>query len=169
MSEPRRERRDRTPPGDGPTARKADRPLSYWTTVARLTFEDDFHRLLDEAGISQKELADRTGTSPAYISKVLKGEAGNFQIETMAKLARAVDGIVQIHVVKDGREVTRVMSYREAARLDDRRSRPRSVSAGTESVSNVLHFEPGDDSAKRGGDPGPESGGEHSAETAADG
>ena len=96
-----------------------DRPLSYWITVARMGFENDFHRLFDELGISQEELAVRLESSPAYVSKVLNGTAGNFQLSTMAKWARAIDAIVQIRLIKDGKEVVRVLDVETAIRLED--------------------------------------------------
>jgi transcriptional regulator with XRE-family HTH domain len=98
-----------------------EHPLSYWVSLARMGFENDFHRLFDELGISRAELAKRLGTSPEYVTKVLNGSAGNFQLSTMAKWARALGAIVQIRLIKEGEEVVRVVDYETAAELDDRR------------------------------------------------
>ena len=96
-----------------------DRPLSYWVSVARMGFENDFNRLFDELGISRAELANRVDSSPAYVSKVLNGTAANFQLSTMAKWARAIGAVVQIRVVQEGKEVVRVVDYETARMLDD--------------------------------------------------
>lgn len=95
-----------------------ERPLSHWVAVARMGFERDFQRIFRELGITQTALAERIGTSAAYVSKVLNGKAKNFQLETMAKLARAVGASVQISLVRDGRETVRVVDYDTAALLD---------------------------------------------------
>lgn len=96
-----------------------EHPLSYWVTLARMGFENDFHRLFNELGISRAELAKRLGTSPEYVTKVLNGSAGNFQLSTMTKWARALGAIVQIRLIKEGEEVVRVVDYETAAKLDD--------------------------------------------------
>jgi len=77
-----------------------EEPLSYWVTVARMGFEDDFHRLFEELGISQAELAKRLPASEAYVSRFLNGIAGNCNLQTMTKWARAVGGVVQVRVIK---------------------------------------------------------------------
>ncbi len=96
-----------------------DEPLSYWVAVARMGFEDDLHRILDQLGISRAELAKRLGATPAYVSKVLNGSDANYTIETMAKWARSLGAIAQIRLVIDGKEVVRVVDYEIAGVLDD--------------------------------------------------
>jgi transcriptional regulator with XRE-family HTH domain len=54
-------------------------------------------RLLRQAGIRNGDLAARLGTSPAYVTKVLRGDV-NLTIETMVKLARAAGGMVHVHI-----------------------------------------------------------------------
>jgi transcriptional regulator with XRE-family HTH domain len=100
-----------------------EHPLSHWVTLAGMGFENDFHRLFNELGISHAELAKRIGTSPEYVTKVLNGAAGNFQLNTMAKWARALGAIVQIRLIKEGEEVVRVVDYETAGELDDRERR----------------------------------------------
>jgi len=48
-------------------------------------------------GINNAALAEKAGVSPAYITKVMRGTE-NFTLETMSKLALAVNGKVRIHV-----------------------------------------------------------------------
>lgn len=113
-----------------------DRPLSYWVTVARMGFENDFNRLFGELRISRTDLAKRVKASPAYISKVLNGTGGNYQLGTMAKWARAFGAIVQIRLIKEGEEVVRVVDYEMASTIDDMRdsqaqsSAPKAVASG---------------------------------------
>lgn len=75
-------------------ARKGDR---FWVEGAILEFTADIERLMDQQGITKTELANRLGTSPAYVTKVLRGTA-NFTMETMVKLSRATGGTLHVHV-----------------------------------------------------------------------
>jgi len=100
----------------------SDEPLSYWVAVARMGFEDDFHRLFDELGISQAELARRIPVSEAYASKFLNGTTGNYELGTMVKWARAVGGIVQVRVIKEEGETVRIVDYETARELDDKQA-----------------------------------------------
>lgn len=102
--------------------RKEEPPLSYWITLAQMGFEDDFCRILNQSGISHTDLAERLGVSLAIVSEVLDGTAGNHELATMAKLARAVGGILQISLIKEGEEVVRVVDYETAALLDSERT-----------------------------------------------
>lgn len=97
------------------------RPLEYWLSLARMGFEDDLHRLMAEKEVSRTKLAKAIDASVPYISQLLNGAGGNFTLKTMVKLARALDALVQVRLVLDGREVVRVMSINEARDLDDRR------------------------------------------------
>lgn len=45
--------------------------------------------VLESQGISQRELAERMGCSPQYISRILKGEE-NLSLETICKLEHAL-------------------------------------------------------------------------------
>ena len=62
---------------------------TYWSYLASLEFIDQICAQMDAQGVSSAELARRMGTSRAYVSKVLAGEA-NFTIATMGKLAFAL-------------------------------------------------------------------------------
>lgn len=70
---------------------------SYWVEKAKLQFSLELNRLFTQSGMTQKALAEKLNTSPAYITKIFRGDA-NFTIETMVKLTRAVDGELQIHI-----------------------------------------------------------------------
>ena len=70
---------------------------NYWVEKAKLNFSIELNHYFKRSGMTQSELAEKINTSPAYITKVFRGDA-NFTIETMVKLARSVDGELQIHI-----------------------------------------------------------------------
>jgi len=69
----------------------------YWTEGLIVDFTEELARWMKEKKVSRSELATRIGHSPAYITKVLRGNA-NFTAATMAKLAKAVGAEVRIHL-----------------------------------------------------------------------
>jgi len=72
---------------------------SYWVERAKLHYAISFNRFFEKKGITQAELAKNISTSSAYITKVFRGDT-NYTIETMVKLARAVDGELRITIIK---------------------------------------------------------------------
>lgn len=70
---------------------------AYWAAKATLDFTEDLVRLMEQREISKAALAKRIKSSPAYVTKALRGDT-NFTIETMVRLVRAVDGQLCIHV-----------------------------------------------------------------------
>ncbi len=84
---------------------EAESHADYWIDGPITEFVEDLARLMEEQGVTRAELARRMGTSRAYITKVLGGDA-NFTLLTMVKLAMALDGAVHIHI-SDKRAITR--------------------------------------------------------------
>jgi transcriptional regulator with XRE-family HTH domain len=76
------------------SARQRD---SYWAARAVLDFTEDLVRLMAQRNVSNAVLARKIGTSPAYVTKVLRGDT-NFTVDTMVRLARALDGQLCVHV-----------------------------------------------------------------------
>ncbi len=72
----------------------------YWVERAKLEFSADLERHRRLQNLSGKDLAEKIGTSPAYISKVFRGDS-NFTIETMVKLARAVGGRLEMKITEE--------------------------------------------------------------------
>ncbi len=70
---------------------------SYWAERAKLEFSCELERLRRLAGLKYADLARKLGTSPAYVTKVFRGDA-NLSIETMVKFSRAVNGELRIHI-----------------------------------------------------------------------
>jgi plasmid maintenance system antidote protein VapI len=76
---------------------KAEERETYLSASVILEFTEGLYDLMQDNNISRMELAKRLGKSPAYITKILRGDV-NFTIDSMVKLAKAVGGTVQIHL-----------------------------------------------------------------------
>ena len=79
------------------TARQSD---SCWVEQAKLDFALALEQRRRAANMTGAEIAAKTGTSPAYISKVFRGDS-NYTIETMVKLARATGGQLDIRLLEE--------------------------------------------------------------------
>jgi transcriptional regulator with XRE-family HTH domain len=71
--------------------------LGYWLESAKQDFMISIHAAMAKEKITKSILANNIGCSPAYISKILKGDA-NFTIETMVKISRALNTKLCIHL-----------------------------------------------------------------------
>ncbi len=60
-----------------------------------LQFAVDIEKLRIKRNLTNKQLAEKVGTSPAYITKVMQGEA-NYTVDTLAKFAHALDADIDI-------------------------------------------------------------------------
>lgn len=74
----------------------AQSSTAYWRDIAITDFVRDLHARMTRMNVSHAELAARMGTSRPYVTKLLNG--GNFTLETMVKLATALDGVVRVHI-----------------------------------------------------------------------
>jgi transcriptional regulator with XRE-family HTH domain len=83
---------------------------------------------MDDKGITQAALAEKIGTSPAYISKVMRGDA-NFTLATMTKLAMAVDGKIKLCIADASPMAGAIDTDRPSAMAPPARSQRR-VGAG---------------------------------------
>lgn len=85
--------------------RRAQESVDYWAGLPIVEFTEDVCRLMEEQKVSRAELARRLGTSRAYVTKLLGGNA-NFTLHTMTKVAMALGAAVHVHVA-DQNAVTR--------------------------------------------------------------
>lgn len=76
---------------------KARQHDAYHAAKVTLDFTEDLVRLMEQREVSNAELAKKIGSSPAYVTKVLRGDT-NFTIETMVRLVRVLDGQICVHV-----------------------------------------------------------------------
>lgn len=80
-----------------------DDSVEYWAEGTVMDFTEELAKIMNDNGISRTELANRIGSSKSYVTKVFGGQA-NFTVETMTKLALAVNHVVRVHVSpKDAR------------------------------------------------------------------
>lgn len=98
-------------------ARKDQSP-EYWADLARMSFEDDLARLMDREKMSRAALARAIGSKPEYISKILNGEKANYTLKTLAKLGRAVRGVLEVRLINEDDEVVRILTLDEAEALE---------------------------------------------------
>jgi len=77
--------------------KRAHESADYWAAGPEADFTDELSRVMEEQQVSRAELARRLGSSQAYVTKVLRGNA-NFTLATMTKLARALDMEVEIRL-----------------------------------------------------------------------
>ena len=70
---------------------------TYWAASLILDFTEGLHKMMEANGVSRSELARRLGVSPAYITKVLRGNV-NFTLDSMVRLVRAAGGEVSLQV-----------------------------------------------------------------------
>jgi transcriptional regulator with XRE-family HTH domain len=104
----------------------------YWTEGLIIEFTAELSRWMGERKISRSALAARIGHSPAYVTKVLRGDA-NFTAATMTKLARAMGAEVRVHLAPIGSRTTwfdqpalqETGGSDEPAVADDLRNEPR--------------------------------------------
>ena len=70
---------------------------TYWVASLILDFTEGLHKIMESNGVSRSELARRLGVSPAYVTKVLRGNV-NFTLDSMVRLARAAGGEVSLQI-----------------------------------------------------------------------
>jgi transcriptional regulator with XRE-family HTH domain len=94
--------------------------LPYRVESLVLDFTDQIVNRMQYLHLSRSDFASRLGSSPAYVTKVLSGGT-NFTLESMVKVADALDSEIQIQIVpKDSTQVwLDVMAGSEEARPRD--------------------------------------------------
>jgi transcriptional regulator with XRE-family HTH domain len=105
----------RTPPVDDP---------DYIFEGVKIDFSIALEAQRRAAGVPNKTIAERLKTSAAYISKVFRGDV-NFTIESMVKLAHAVNGRVHLHIAPAGQKIQWHVVKKPAAPIEiEAQSRP---------------------------------------------
>ncbi len=82
----------------------AENDDAYWTEKNILDFTTKLYQLMKYRKVTKKELAQRLGTSQAYITKIFRGNA-NFTLASMTKLVQALDGKIDVQVVPKEEQV----------------------------------------------------------------
>lgn len=93
---------------------------TFLTEEAKIGFAVSLERQMEQERVSQADLARRMRKTPAYISKVLRGDA-NLTIKTMVGLVSAVNGTLHLHVAQNHADVrwTEVLSFPETTQSDE--------------------------------------------------
>ena len=84
------------------------------TSLLALCFLSEIEKAADEQGINRKELAERVGTSPSYITQIFRGnKTPNLKILTAMGLAvgRKFDVRAVISVEESRRDLSKLKSY----------------------------------------------------------
>jgi transcriptional regulator with XRE-family HTH domain len=76
---------------------EAEQSVDYWAEAAIVEFTEALWARMEDEKVSRAELARRLGTSKAYVTKVLGGNA-NFTLYSLAKLALAVGAKVRVSI-----------------------------------------------------------------------
>jgi transcriptional regulator with XRE-family HTH domain len=82
---------------------EAERHEDYWVAGAILAFTEGLARVMEREGVSRAELARRLGATPAYVTKILRGNV-NFTLATMVRLARALGAELQVQLTPGAQE-----------------------------------------------------------------
>jgi transcriptional regulator with XRE-family HTH domain len=99
-----------------------DRDPEYQAEYMKLIFGEELGDLMGQQHISQAELARRIGTSRAYITRIFRSDF-NPTLETLAKLAIALDARIAIHLHPNETEV-RWLEVPKALGMARARSKP---------------------------------------------
>lgn len=75
----------------------AQRGLPYLTDGAILDFTEELCRVMEIEEVSRGELARRLATSPAYVTKILRGRT-NFTLASMVRVAQALGCELRVHL-----------------------------------------------------------------------
>ena len=68
----------------------------YGEELEKLRIVDELIRLRERRGLTQAELAHRMRVSQPFIAKLEAGETHNFSLETLVKLAVALDSELEV-------------------------------------------------------------------------
>ncbi len=71
-------------------AEAARQTPAYRAAGASIRFTEALVARMEVCGVSRSALAEKIGSSPAYVTKILRGDT-NFTLGTMAKIAAALD------------------------------------------------------------------------------
>jgi transcriptional regulator with XRE-family HTH domain len=111
--------------------------VEYFAQIAMRRFVGDAIDRMERVSMTKAQLADRLGTSPAYVSRVMKGDV-NFTLETMTKIAMATGGRLDVRIVDSHtitvRSTLDALGVRELAPVM-RRPAALAVAAVTQSLS----------------------------------
>ena len=93
--------------------RAEERP-GYWVELGKLEFTEELLARMKERGISKSQLAARLAAKPAFVTRLVSGH-NNFTLETMVRLARALDCEFRCHLQPAGTKARWIDILKEPA------------------------------------------------------
>ena len=96
---------------------KAAQSVDYWAHLAKRVFVRDLNQRMDVLGMKRADLARSIESSTAYVTKVMRGDA-NLTLETMTKLAMAVNGRIEVRIVEFSAPAIRAPVGRDGWQFD---------------------------------------------------
>src|SRR6266496_1883485 len=97
----------------------------YRAEGASIEFTNTMLTRMRQVGVSRGKLAAKIGVSPAYISKILRGDT-NFSLETMVKIANALESEFRCHLQPVGAKAQWVDVY--SKRIQKKSFQPTGIS-----------------------------------------
>lgn len=80
------------------TKKHPDSKMPKWAAPAYYqAIVEEMKELMQQQGITQLELANRMGVSAPYINKLMHGDT-NFTIESLLKIAKALNGNLKVSI-----------------------------------------------------------------------
>ncbi|MGH8221176.1 MAG: helix-turn-helix domain-containing protein [Steroidobacteraceae bacterium] len=113
--------------------------VDYWAQAAMRRFVLDLDRRMRAQSMSRVMLAERLETTPAYVTKVMRGDV-NFTLQTMTKLALAVGGKLNVEIVDRDAKWRDLEWHSEHARCGYAVSRT-TVLEFEHNIANQPHYE----------------------------
>ena len=89
---------------------QAKKGNDYWVAKISQDFTEEVSQIMQQKHITKKDLADKLETSPAYITKVMRGNT-NFTVESMVKIASSLDMQLHVHLAPKDSDVTNSPDY----------------------------------------------------------
>jgi transcriptional regulator with XRE-family HTH domain len=71
-------------------AEAARKTHAYQAEGTSIRFTEELVAVMKSRGLTRTALAEKIGTSPAYITKILRGDT-NFTLDSMARIAQSLD------------------------------------------------------------------------------
>lgn len=93
----------------------AEQHEDYWVAGTVLELTEAVTEMMESAGVSRSELARRLGTSPAYVTKLLRGNT-NFTLLTLHRLAKALEADLRIELVPPAESNPSIRDHRDLGR-----------------------------------------------------
>lgn len=80
---------------------RAEERTGYWVELAKLDFTEEMLARMKERGLKKTQLAARLGAKPAFVTRLVSGH-NNFTLETMVRVARALNCEFRCHLQRAG-------------------------------------------------------------------